>query len=70
MNLRDFSKSFMTLAVKPKKDEWNLKVIERETQKVLSNNSIGNELSAYPGTFERDIVAWWIEYKTIYTVVE
>jgi len=70
MILREFSRSFLSIAVKPKKCGWNMKVIERETQRVLMNDAIDNEAYARPGTLDRNILKWWIEYQTIYVVVE
>lgn len=36
------------------------------------NDHIGNEIYAKPGTFDsdRNVVAWWIEYKTIVAIVD
>lgn len=69
MILRDFSRSFFNLCAKPKNTDWQLKVIEHGTQKVLCCDWIGDERHAVPGTFDREIIKWWIEYKTVYVLV-
>ena len=71
MTLKEFCLSFLSIACKPKSKEWNMHVIENKTSKVLtSGSSMGDYHYAPPGTGDRKIVAWSIQYHTIFVVVE
>ena len=73
MKLTDFNRSFVGIAKKPRPNErYMLKIVHRDSQKVLMNDFIGNELRARPGTFDtdRNVIAWWIEYRTIVAIVD
>ena len=70
MKLRELSRSFHIMSVKPKHKKWNLKVMD-QLSRVLMNDTIGNEIYAPTGTFDCELVCWWIEYSsTICAVVK
>lgn len=74
MTVKEFERSFLSIACKPKKT-YMLSVFAKgsridDKKQILHNDHIGSELHMNPDILNKQVLKWWIQRNTIIVIVE